>query len=136
MWRVLLIALLLAGCAQLPPSPQEIQAKQFEPLPEKAVIYIVRGQDSREAGYLILDDDRTLTTYHRTFYRWEVPPGRHRVAGFAGDSSEVELDTKPGETYFVEYTVLGTPWSGWQVTFLREIGDTRGRDLVSRSTLL
>lgn len=42
MWRALPVAILIAGCAQLPPTPQDIQAKKFEGVPDKAVIYRVR----------------------------------------------------------------------------------------------
>jgi hypothetical protein len=37
------IALILAGCAQVPPSPQEIGAKKFEAVPDRAVVYIVQN---------------------------------------------------------------------------------------------
>lgn len=42
MWRALPVAVLVAGCAQLPPSWQDVEAKRFESVPGKAVIYIVR----------------------------------------------------------------------------------------------
>jgi len=42
MRRLLVVAVMLAGCVQLPPTPQDIQAKKFEGVPDKAVIYIVR----------------------------------------------------------------------------------------------
>ena len=42
MWRMLIPALLLGGCAQLPPTPEDIQAKRFEVPPDKSVIYVVR----------------------------------------------------------------------------------------------
>jgi hypothetical protein len=49
MTRFLLIALLLlAGCvAPLPPMPEDAVAKRFEPLPDKAVIYLARLGSTR-----------------------------------------------------------------------------------------
>lgn len=139
MTRTFLIAamLALAGCVQIPPTPEEIQSKKFASVPDKAVIYIVRNDaDSGEAGALLLDDTATLTTYRRTYYRWEVAPGAHRVAGFAGDHSALTLDARAGRIYFVEYTVHGTRRSGWQFTNLREVGDRRGHALVQGARLL
>ena len=137
MWRILLTALLLAGCAQLPPSPQDIQAKRFEPLPDKVAIYVVRTpMDSREASGLILDDSAQITTHPRTYYRWEVTPGLHRVAGFASAHESVTLTTAAGKIYFLEHTVIGTRRSGPQYTSLRQIDERDGRALVMQAQLL
>jgi len=136
MWRGLLLALLVAGCAQLPPTPEEIHAKKFETVPDKAVIYIVRAaMDSNEAGSVTLDDD-PMTTFAGTFYRWEVAPGLHEIAGFAGETGLVKIDTQAGHLYFVKHTVYGTPRSGWQWSFLERIGEKEGRSLVTESTML
>jgi len=136
MWRGLLIALLVAGCAQLPPTPEEIQAKKFETVPDKAVIYIVRTpMDSSEAGSITLDGT-AMTTFGGTFYRWEVAPGLHEIAGFAGETGLVKINAQAGHQYFVEHTVAGTTRDGWQATYLRQIDEKEGRILVSESSLL
>lgn len=139
MGRILLTALLLllASCVQLPPSPEDIQARKMESLPGMSVIYIVRANmDSREASGLILDDQGPITTLGGTYYRWEVAPGTHRVAGYAAANESVTLTTAPGKIYFLEHTVNGSRRSGPQSTWLREIGEQAGRALVARSQLL
>ncbi len=139
MGRILLTALLLllAGCAQLPPTPEDIQAKKFVTLPDASVIYVVRSaMDSHEASGLVLDDQAQITTLRGTYYRWEVAPGVHRVAGYAAANESVTLTTAPGKIYFLEHTVNGTRRSGPQSTWLREIGEQDGRALVMRSKLL
>jgi hypothetical protein len=135
---MVLPALLLAGCAQLPPSPQDMQAKKFESMPDKSVIYVVRmPMDSNEGRSLMLNDGSLITTYRGTYYRWEVAPGTHRVAGFPGGSESVTLTTTPGSIYFLEHTVVGDPDDGGvQATHLRQIGEPAGRNLVLRSELL
>jgi len=134
MGRGLLIAILLAGCAQLPPSPQDIQAKTFERVPDKAVIYIVRTpMDSQEGGTIWLDNSAQITTYGGTYYRWEAPPGTHRLAGYAGQSGLVEINAQPGQIYFVRHTVRGTVRSGVQTTNLERISEQEGRGLVSQA---
>ncbi len=132
-----LIALLLAGCVQLPPTPQDIQAKKFESVPDKAVIYIVRApMDSHEVGALLLDDIVSLTTYYSTYYRWEVAPGKHHIAGFVQQSATITLEVEAGKIYFVEHIVLGSPRTGVTFTFLNRIDAQKGRALVSDSELL
>src|SRR5215813_13198643 len=82
MWRVFSIALLLAGCAQLPQTQADIQAKRFESVAGKSVIYVVRTpMDSWEPSSLLLDSSAQVTTHRGTYYRWEVAPGTHRIAG-------------------------------------------------------
>ncbi len=132
-----LIALLFAGCAQLPPTPQDIQAKKFENVPDKAVIYIVRAPiDSYETGTISLDDNAQITTFRGTYYRWEVVPGPHRIAGYAGESGWVKLDAQAGKMYFVQHTVIGSRRGGWAFTDLQQIGEQDGRKLVMQSQLL
>lgn len=136
MWRILLIPLLLAGCVQPPITQEDIQAKKFESVPGKAIIYIVRtAMDSREVGMVSLDDFAQIATYGGSYYRWEVSPGVHRLAGYAGQSGRVELDAQPGQIYFVRHTVLGTRRAGVQITDLQRIGEQEGRALVSKARL-
>lgn len=132
-----LFAIVLAGCVPLPPTPQDIQAKKFEVPPGKAVIYVVRTpSDSFEVSGLALDDSAIITTHPYTYYRWEVDPGVHRIAGYGPANEEVTLNAAPGGIYFLEHTVRGTMRSGPQVTSLRQIGEPRGRALVMHSRLL
>ncbi len=108
MWRLLFVALLgLAGCQQLPPSPADIQAKKFETVPNKSVIYLVREHPdlSYEPTSLTLDDALLITTHSGTYYRWEVDPGPHRIDGYTGDMGRISLNTEPGRLYFVRQSV-------------------------------
>ncbi len=129
-----LFAILLAGCAQLPPSPQDLLAKKFEVAPGRAAIYIVRASmDSSEVGTLLLDDTVPLSTFRNTYHRWEVAPGRHRIAGFGQEQAVITLETEPGKLYFVEHTVMGTPHTGPTYTYLHRIDEPRGRAQVMES---
>ena len=137
MWRILLTALLLAGCAPLPPSPLDVQAKRFEPAPGRAVIYIVRTPlDSQEMSSLALDDREQITTLWGTYYRWEVAPGTHRVAGLGRANESVTLATAAGSIHFLEHTVRGNPRSGATSTTLRQVDEQYGRRAVQQSQLL
>ena len=137
MWRILLMTLLIAGCAPLPPSPEDVQAKRFEAVPGKAVIYVVRTpMDSQEAGGLALDDHAQITMLGGTYYRWEVAPGIHRVHGVGPSNVAVTLTTEAGKVYFLQHTVIGTVRSGPQNYSLRQIGEQDGRTLVAKAELI
>lgn len=132
----LLGALLIAGCVQLPPTPQDIQAKKFETVPDKAVIYVVRNDPDTSVvhGTMTLGDNIMITTFPGTYFRWEVPPGTHRIAGYAADSSEIVLKTEAGRLYFVQQSIVGT--RSMASGFLQRIPERDGRAMVLRSELI
>ena len=138
MRKIAVAALLLAGCAQMPPSAEDIRAKRFEPLTDKAVIYVVRAPiDSFEVSGLALDDGQQITTQRNSYYRWEVAPGTRRISGVGPAMESVTLSAAAGRIYFLEHTVIGDPHDGGvQLTALRQLGEPAGRALVMRSQLL
>jgi hypothetical protein len=137
MWRVLLLAVLLAGCVPLPPSPQDIQAKRFEAAPGKAAIYVVRTpMDSHEGAGLSLDYGSQITTYEGTYWRWDVAPGPHRVASYGWGTAEVNINAEAGKIYFIRHTVMGHWRAGPQQTWLQPLSEPEGRTLVTRSEML
>jgi hypothetical protein len=137
MWKTFTAILLLAGCAQLPPSAQDIQAKRFEPVPGKAVIYIVRDSVGAQIDQsLWLDDAVMITTHTGTYYRWEVAPGAHRITGGGESTAAVTLNVEAGKLYFVQHIVNGVQWITAYQTGLRLLDDQTGRARVAQASLL
>ena len=134
MWRGLLIAMLLAGCVQLPPRPQDMQAKRFEAVPGKAVIYLVRNNPdvSKLVATVKLDGVVMGSSYPGTYFRWEVSPGQHWIAGYASDTGEISLVTDAGKIYYVRQNVVNknTPQSMFQV-----VSELDGRMIAIRGEL-
>jgi hypothetical protein len=135
MRRLILIAILLAGCTPLPPTPQDVQAKKFEAVPDKAVIYVVRDSldFSDVAAQIYAGENLLPATYPGTYYRWVVPAGKHTIAGYGQDSGRITVEAEQGRIYFVQQ----------RVTYLRVINSTfelvseaQGRAAVLRSVLL
>src|SRR5258706_8695658 len=128
--------LLLAGCARLPPTPQDLQAKKFQILPEKAVIYLVRDlYDFNDVPATVwLGENSMVTTRPGTYYRWEVEPGRHRIAGFGVDSGFITLQVDAGKIYFVEQRLR--PWMSYAMSYFQPVAEPRGRSIVMRSARL
>lgn len=136
MFRLLLVAFVLAGCAPLPPSPADLEAKRFEPAPGKAVIYVVRADPdiSREVSTLMLDDNMMGSTYPGTYFRWVVEPGRHQVRGYAGDNGSITIDAAPDRMYFIQQAVSKL-FTGFAQSFFRPVPEPHGRALVLRGEL-
>jgi hypothetical protein len=136
MWRILVLVLTLAGCAQLPPTPQEIQAKHFEPVPGRSVIYIVRDYPdfNYDAATLTLDNAAGVTLYAGTFYRWEVPAGKHRIAGYAGDSGVINLDTAPDRVYYVQHRL--SLFGQFTTSVFQVVGPSQGQAVAMRGKLM
>lgn len=133
----ILTMLILFGCAQLPPSPQDLQAKRFEPVPDKAVIYVVRPMlDSTEPGGLMIDTGEQVTLFPGTYYRFEVPAGSRTISGLGPWNVLFSLDTQPGRIYFLRYRVSGTPRTGPQIGWLFPIDEREGRMLVQQAELV
>lgn len=110
MTRYLLLTALLviAGCAQLPPPPEDAAAKRFEALPDRAVIYLARPALDRTFIVPVMLNDRMIgSTYHGTYLRIEIPAGRHVLRGMAGDSGGITLDAAAGLIYYVEHRAHG-----------------------------
>jgi hypothetical protein len=127
-------ALALSGCAVQPPTPEDVQAKRFDTVADKAVIYIVR--DPLGPGLsdsLSLDDNLTITTHPATYYRWEVTPGTHRIQGFAASNAQITVRAEAGQLYFIEHVVSGTVRMGVTLTHLQRIDPAFGRTLVRRA---
>jgi len=83
-----------AGLAGVRIDDQDIEAKRFEQVPGKAVIYLFRDAPdfSREVATVMLDDSMMGSTYPGTYFRWVVAPGRHQIRGYAGDNGSIILD--------------------------------------------
>ena len=112
-----------------------MQAKQFQSLPDRSVIYVVRNNpDMRPLpATLALDDTGGVTTYPGTFFRWEVQPGTHRIAGLAGDNGVITLNTQPGRVYYVRQIVTG--WRSPTST-LQLVSEQDGRPVAMRGELI
>lgn len=99
----------LAGCASFSPNPEAMQAVNIQGTPGKAVIYVVRGNPdlSIVAAQIALDGELLGTSYAGTYFRVEVPAGRHRLSGYGVDNGNISLDVQADRIYFVQQYVTG-----------------------------
>lgn len=128
------ILLLLAGCAQLPPHPGDAGAKRFEPVADRAVIYVARSVVDRDfVAPIMLNDEMAGSTYRGTYMRFVLPGGKYRIAGFAGDSGRIDVQTQPGQIYFINQTTWG--YSSLTGSTFQLVDAGYGRSVVLAGTM-
>lgn len=135
MWRTLIAAVVLsfAGCAQIPPTPQEIADKKIEPVAGKAVVYIVQNAFGEYNAGLTFDDGTQITTYPGTYYRWITAPGTRAIRSSEGNlNARITLQVEAGKVYFVQHSVDGIRGSTTDA-WLQKIDERAGRRLVISS---
>lgn len=129
-WSVLIAVLILSACTSMsPPRSSTAAAPQIESAPGKAVIYIVRTRPDMSylAAPLALDDRMIGATYAGTYLRLEVPPGRHRITGYAQDNGSITIDTQADRVYFVQHTVSGSWRATSPMSFFHVMDEARAR---------
>jgi hypothetical protein len=142
MWQKLMLAVALigivSGCQQLPPPAGDAAAKRFESVADKSVIYVVRDAPDFSGALIAapinLDDMMMGATYPGTYFRWEVPAGRHRITGYASDPGHIEINTAPGQVYFVQQQVAGNV--RFRQSFFRVVSPEFGRAVAMRGELV
>ena len=110
-WWLVVLLLALGGCASTPQgTPQrDAEAKRFISQPGFAAIYVYRPDfkgDMMEDTILYVDDRLIGQTLPGTFFRVDVQPGARVVSSSAAGSTQLKLDTRPDELYFVQLNVM------------------------------
>jgi hypothetical protein len=95
----------LAGCASVPMASADADhtAKQFVANPSKANLYIYRNESMGAAIKMdvFVDEKAYGQTAAKTYLHIALNPGKHKIRGTGETSSDLELDAKAGQNYFV-----------------------------------
>ena len=133
----LLLTVILAGCvAPLPLTPADVQARKMEAPPAgMGVIYLVRQDPdhNRVPASLTLGDQQMITTHPGTYYRWEVPPGRHQITGAFADIGTITVQVEPGKTYYIQQWTQ--PWLSYASSFFQPVSEAQARAIISSGVL-
>jgi hypothetical protein len=131
---LLAVVAALAGCAGLAPGSQDSEAKEFRPLLDKGVIYLVRGEPaySDRPVPVWLGSMTMLITHPDTYFRWEVAPGTHRISGHDTDFGTIVVAAEAGKVYFVEQQLSYR----FDISYFTLVDELAGRAAVRRAALL
>lgn len=124
----------LAGCAPMTTTPQ-YATPVVQGTPGKAVVYLVRTRP--DLSYLTasvqLNDQMIGATYAGTYFRLELPAGRHRLSGYGSDNGSLTFDVQADRVYFVQHTVSGSWRAVNPHSFFRVIDEARGRAALANA---
>ena len=130
------LIMLATACASIKAAPesQDQEAKNFNPVPNKGVIYIFRDEDFGSALHKEVKlNGKTLgETGPKSFFRVVVTPGKC-VIDSNGESKRT-LTVKAGDVYYVWQEIKMGLFSG--SSQLETVPATRGRQGVIDSKLI
>lgn len=138
-WLLFLLVLFeLAGCASVPTASTELdtQAKDFSPLPGKAILYVYRNESYGAAVPMtVVVNGKSLgQTAAQTFFRLNVLPGKYSIESHAENVSTITLSAESGKTYFVWQEVKMGFWMAR--TLVQQVDEKTGRAGVKESKLI
>ncbi|MBU0509761.1 DUF2846 domain-containing protein, partial [bacterium] len=91
-----LLTLLISGCASVPMAPmdEDVKAKTFSTLPEKASLYIYRHESFGGAIPMSLSvNGKSIgQTAAKTYFRLNLAPGKYSVESHAENVSNLSLN--------------------------------------------
>ncbi len=106
---------IVSGCASIKQAPlsADTEAKEFAPKPDVAQVYVYRNETLGAALSMPVTVDGKLAgnTGPNSFFKFDLSPGKHVITS-QGDESEITLETKAGELYFVWQEVKMGVFSG------------------------
>src|SRR5688572_22474349 len=102
---------LIGGCASTPEASkqQDALAKEFLTHPNASTIYVYRSEFNHfDTDTVLYIDGRIVgATLPGAYFRIDTTPGRHTLHGTGIDLGYYDLNTRPGEIYFVALDVIG-----------------------------
>jgi hypothetical protein len=107
--------------SQTPPAPAQPPAPQAQPAPaaasdsdSPATVYFYRAkrfQGSALKPSVFVDDAAVGNLHNGDSLKFSLKPGKHRIYS-TDKSTGIDLDVKPGETYYVRVDILVGFWKG------------------------
>lgn len=105
------LLVLLTACASTPQATadRDRAAKAFDSQQGSSTLYVFRpefpGPD--EDTVLWVNGRLIGATLPKTYFRISTSPGMQYLSGYAGDNGTMQLDTRPGNIYFVRLHTVG-----------------------------
>jgi len=134
---MILAAFAIEGLALDDATPEaDAAARLFQPVPGKAVIYLIRDFGDLWVGdvKVTLDGRDMGMTNSNTYMRWEVEPGEHTLVSFTYPPAALLLKTEPGGMYYVWQDIN----QGFEraPSMLRVVDQTTTRSTLATARLL
>lgn len=128
----------MTGCASVPMADKsaDIQAKQFQPAPDKAKVYIYRNEVMGSAIKMpvLIDNAAVGDTASKTYIEKDLAPGPHTITSKTEKDSSLTIDMLAGKIYYVWQEVKMGMFAARSQ--LHEVDATKGQAGVRESKLI
>jgi Protein of unknown function (DUF2846) len=116
-------------------SDEDAKAKQFEVPADKSRIYVYRNESLGGAIKvpITLDGQMVGQTARKTYFIFDVSPGKHEVGCVAETSSKATVDALPGKIAFVWQEMKMGTWAAACAMHL--VDEATGKKGVSECNL-
>jgi hypothetical protein len=135
---LIMLAVLLSGCASVPMGSADLdaKAKEFAASKDTGALYIYRNETFGAAIPLTVSlNGKTLgQTASKTYYWFKLLPGKYTVQSLAEDTSTIDVNVEAGRSHFVWQEVKMGMWAARSL--VQEVDEATGRAGVSESKLI
>jgi len=135
---IVVVAFVASGCVSVPMASAEkdVSAKTFATKPGKGNIYVYRNETMGAAVKMpvVLDGKLAGDTASKTYFLFEVAPGKHELISKGENDSVLPITVQAGSNYFVWQEMkmgLFAPRS-----LLQLVDDAKGRAGVAECKLI
>jgi len=128
----------VSGCASVPMADKatDTQAKQFQPAPDKARVYVYRNEVMGSAIKMpvLIDNVAAGDTTSKTYIEKDLAPGSHTITSKTEKDSTITIDILAGKIYYVWQEVKMGMFAARSQ--LHEMDETKGQAGVRESKLI
>ena len=131
---VIVLAMVLAGCAGTSKYMVKSEPPKAGPSPDKSVVYFLRPSSMGFAiNFQIWDRDRLIgLSQAKSYFAYLCNPGRHLFIGIAENKVAVDADLAPGKSYYI---VTEPRMGGWKAR-LAMIPVTKGSERWDKAEMM
>jgi hypothetical protein len=128
----------MSGCASVPMADRSVaaQAKQFQPAPNKAKVYVYRNEIMGAAIKMpvLIDNQAVGDTTSKTYIEKDLPPGPHTITSKTEKDSSITIDMLAGRIYYIWQEVKMGMFAARSQ--LHEVDEAKGQAGVRASKLI
>ena len=137
---LLIVTLLLGACTsiELAPRAQDEDAKRFDSIPDKSVVYVIQTGGYGSSRVLVqatLNGRHVATLSGDTYARLVIDPGVYRLALSTPENQEaISFETAPGDVLYLSAgSKIG--WTQMRVTPIQRLSSIDGQKAVLKRSM-
>ena len=128
----------LTACNTVPiaSNDKDMQAKNFQPIPNKSKIYIYQTSPfSSVTGVPVALDKKVAgSVTSGTYHVWTVEPGRHVISSLTENKNNMWIDSEAGQNYYIKQRISASVWN--PTSLLEQVSEKEAKKAINGSKLI